>query len=73
MFRKIEKHVLTVEGMTCGHCEQRVVRSVTQVAGVEKVTASHQNHAVEIVFKKGELPDLDAIRQTITELGFRVQ
>lgn len=72
MFGRTEKHVLTVEGMTCGYCEQRVERSITQLTGVEKVTANHKKHTVEIVFKKGESSDIDMVRRTITELGYRV-
>lgn len=73
MFGRNEKQVLTVEGMTCGHCEQRVEKSVAQIDGVKKVHASHKDHTVEVVYKKSQPPDADRIRQTIEGLGYRVK
>ena len=73
MFGRTEKQVWHVDGMTCGHCEQRVEKTVSQLNGVKKVKASHADHTVEIAFKKGEPPDAGLIEEAITELGFEVK
>ncbi|MBF2455135.1 heavy-metal-associated domain-containing protein, partial [Listeria seeligeri] len=31
----MEKLTLTVEGMTCGHCEARVTKALSEVSGVK--------------------------------------
>ena len=72
MFGRIEKQILTVEGMSCGHCEKRVEQSVGQLTGIKKVQASHKDRTVEIAYKKGEPPDISLVQQTITDLGFEV-
>lgn len=73
MFGGTEKKSLTVEGMTCGHCEQRVEKAVGQIDGVKKVKASHTDQTVEIAYKKGTpISDTD-IEKAIAELGFKVE
>ena len=72
MFGRTEKKTLAVEGMTCGHCEQRVEKAVSQISGVKKVKASHTSQSVEIAFKKDTPLDTSAVEKTITDLGFKV-
>ena len=73
MFGRSEKQTLNVEGMSCGHCEQRVEKSIGALEGVKKVKASHKDQAVEISFGKGVTLDLNRIKETIAELGFEVK
>lgn len=72
MFGRTETKTLTVEGMTCGHCEKRVEQSVGRLAGVEKVKASHVKRAVEVAYRKGQPPDTTQVEQAIADLGFKV-
>jgi copper chaperone CopZ len=72
MFGRTETQTLTVEGMTCGHCEKRVEQAVGQLAGVRKVKASHTGRSVEISYKKSEPPDAGLLERTIAGLGFKV-
>ncbi len=37
-----------VQGMTCGHCEGRVIKSLCAIAGVQSVTASAKDAAAEV-------------------------
>lgn len=39
---------LTVEGMTCGHCEGTVEDALEDVAGVSKATADRGSNSVSV-------------------------
>ncbi len=43
-----EKVLLTVGGMTCGHCEMRVKKALAAVPGVKDANVSHQAGAAEV-------------------------
>lgn len=66
-----EQRTITVEGMTCGGCEQSVQRAVGGLDGVEHVTADHVAGRVEIRFDT-DLADEHAIGQRIREAGYTV-
>jgi copper ion binding protein len=72
MFGRTEKRTIAVEGMTCGHCEQRVEKVVSQIPGVKKVKASHASQSVEISYKKDTLLNAPAVEKAIAEVGFKV-
>jgi len=71
LFSRLKKEVLTVTGMSCGHCEQAVVKGVQDLPGVEKAKADHGKNRVEIFYKE-TAPDMDAVRQRIVDLGYEV-
>ena len=58
-------------GMSCGHCEQAVVKGVQALPGVEKAKADHGKSRVEVFYKEAA-PDMDAVRRKIGELGYEV-
>ncbi len=62
---------LTVNGMTCGGCENAVTRMLQQVKGVERVKASHAANQVEVTFDAGTVTPT-VIRTTIEALGYDV-
>ncbi|WP_439028632.1 heavy-metal-associated domain-containing protein [Haloarchaeobius sp. DT45] len=39
---------LTVEGMSCGHCEQTVEDALLDVAGVEDASADNETNTVTV-------------------------
>ncbi|WP_089881067.1 heavy-metal-associated domain-containing protein [Halogeometricum limi] len=39
---------LTVEGMSCGHCEQTVEDALSGVSGVESASADHESSSVTV-------------------------
>ncbi len=73
MIGRTAKQVLTVEGMSCSHCEQRIEKSVGALEHIRKVKASHKNQAVEIRYGKSDTLDLARVKETISELGFDVK
>lgn len=60
---------ITVEGMSCEHCEQTVEDAVRDLSGVNSVTADETNQTVDI---DGEA-DLDAVVQAIEDAGYTAQ
>ena len=43
--------VLTVEGMTCHHCEMTVEKALLEVNGVKAAKADHTTKSVDVQFK----------------------
>lgn len=65
----VETLVLSVPGMTCGHCEAAVKSEVGAVAGVADVVVDLESKDVTIT---GTDLDRDAIVEAIDEAGFDV-
>ena len=61
--------VLTVPGMTCGHCEAAVKGEVTKVAGVTGVAV---DLTTKLVTVSGDGIDRAAVVAAIDEAGFEV-
>ena len=65
----LQQLVLTVPGMTCGHCEAAVKREVGSVAGVAGVDVDLDSKLVTV---RGEALDRDEIVAAIDEAGYDV-
>lgn len=61
--------VLSVPGMTCGHCEAAVRSEVGKVAGVTDVAVDLETKLVTV---SGVALDHDALVSAIDEAGFEV-
>jgi copper chaperone CopZ len=62
---------LQVTGMKCGGCENTVVKTVTALAGVTSVKASHKENRVDVEYDPAQI-DPEAIRKAIAGQGFTV-
>jgi copper ion binding protein len=65
----VQQLVLTVPGMSCGHCEAAVKREVGAVAGVAAVDVDLESKLVTV---HGEALDRDEIVTAIDEAGYDV-
>lgn len=63
--------VITVEGMVCNGCENRLQNVVKQIEGVEKVNANHKDGTVTIILNQEINKDL--IKEKIEDIGFKVK
>lgn len=63
-----EETVITVKGMTCGHCKAMVEKNLSKLPGVESVSV---DLATDKTVIKGEA-DSAAIREVIDDLGFTI-
>ena len=64
--------VLTVEGMSCGHCEARVKKAAGAVAGVSSVSVDLKGKKVTVEFDPGAA-SLQQIKDAIEEQGYDVK
>lgn len=67
----MEKTVLRVEGMSCGHCELAIQDAVRKLPGIEKVKASKRKKEVSVEFDSTQV-NLDQIKSTIAETGYDI-
>lgn len=65
----MEEYKLTVEGMSCSGCEERVQDAVSGVEGVHRVTADRETNTVEIT---AEDDTEDAVRDAIYSAGYDI-
>lgn len=65
-----EKATIKVTGMSCQHCEKRVVDGLKQLSGVKKVSASATESKVELTFDAKKIT-IDEIKKCINELGYQ--
>jgi copper chaperone len=63
---------LKVTGMTCGHCESAVKRTLMKLDGVESVNASHAENRVVASYDPARVAP-EAMRSAIESLGYRAE
>lgn len=68
---EMAKTELTVKGMTCGGCEQRVAQVLTQLEGVRSAKADRAAERV-VVEHDPARADEQALRARIAEAGYEV-
>jgi uncharacterized protein len=59
---------ISVEGMTCPHCEANITRNLTKLEGIDEVVADRNTAQVKI---SGIKINLAEIEQVITDLGYK--
>lgn len=57
---------ITVEGMSCGHCEQTVKEALGDVSGVTAVTVNRENEQASV---DGEV-EVTALVEAIEDAGY---
>ena len=70
MFHKKIKKIVTIEGMMCNHCKNKVESSLKELENVTKVKVNLANKKAEI-YSNAVISDED-IKKTITNLGYQV-
>lgn len=66
-----EQQVMKVNGKTCDGCERRITSAVSEVDGVDGVSADHEAGVVTL---QGDpaITSSDAVRSVIEDLGYEV-
>lgn len=67
-----EISTLNVEGMSCSHCENSVIKSVGALNGVEKVIVDLKLKKVTIEYEF-EKVNIQTIKDTIEDQGYEVK
>lgn len=55
------KHIFTVKGMSCGHCEQTVIKALKKIDEQALVQVSLDNEKVEVESGRDEKQLVEAI------------
>ncbi len=61
---------IKIQGMSCQHCVQAVTNALSDMDGITNVKVSLENN--EAVFNSSEEADMEKIKQTIEEAGYKV-
>lgn len=61
-----------VEGMSCQHCKQSIEGTLQGLAGVNKITAYHNEGFVDVDYDESII-NIDTIISEIEDLGFEVK
>lgn len=67
----MEKTVLSVTGMTCGHCEIAIQDAVRKLPGIKKVKASKRKKEVAVDYNPA-LTSLEQIKEAVGATGYEV-
>ena len=70
MFKKKEEAMITVEGMTCEHCESKAEGAAVGVTGVRKAKADRVKNQVSLVLDSSDDTVLDSVVAAINETGY---
>ncbi|MBL7969045.1 MAG: SO_0444 family Cu/Zn efflux transporter [Prolixibacteraceae bacterium] len=68
--RKMNKEIfqtISVEGMTCSHCEASVTRNLSKIDGIDEVIADRNTSQVKV---RGLKIDLNEVERIVTDLGY---
>lgn len=66
----MKEMIIKVTGMMCAGCENRVQNAVKLLAGVENVTANHEDGIVKVV--SAENVTIESVKEAIEDLGFDI-
>ncbi|RDI45547.1 copper chaperone CopZ [Falsibacillus pallidus] len=67
----MEKTVLNVQGMSCGHCEKAVKSALGELDGVQNVDVSLKDGKVEVEFDSSKAT-VAAMKDAIEDQGYDV-
>ena len=62
--------IMNIEGMMCGHCEDRVKKCLEELEGVKEATVSHETGVA--VVKLDKVVEDDVLKGAVTEQGYEV-
>lgn len=66
---KMESISLRVTGMSCSHCEKRLMTSLERLPGVKDASASAKDELVKVNFDINKT-DIEHIREAIIDCGY---
>jgi len=69
---RVEEVVVPVSGMTCALCTRGVEESIRRLRGVGTATADLESGRVRVTAGKEHPLDLDEVKKSVSEAGFRV-
>ena len=71
--KKGTKVKLSVQGMSCGHCEMRVKKALLAVAGVQEAEVSHTQAQAVVTVKAGQEVQVLDLVAAVTTAGYQAE
>ncbi len=68
--REMIKQEIEITGMSCGHCEGKVVKELLRIAGVSDATASSETGSALITSEREV--SLELVQQAVELVGYKV-
>jgi copper chaperone CopZ len=69
---QFSKATIQASGLTCAMCSRAIDNSLKELPFVESVQADIKNSAFNVLFKKNETADIDALKKAVEDAGFFV-
>ena len=69
---QFSKATLQATGLTCAMCSNAINKALQKVPFVESVKSDIKNSSFDIVFKKGQEINIDALKDAVEDAGFSV-
>ncbi len=66
----MKETILTVKGMMCEGCENRVKNAIKNIEGVENVTADHNTGKVTVTSDNQVSKEI--IKETLQDIGYEI-
>jgi copper chaperone CopZ len=63
---------LKIDGMTCDHCEASIQKGVTALAGIDSISANHEDSTAFVRFDTTKT-NLKEISEAIVQRGYKVK
>ena len=67
----MESQVLSIRGMTCAACAQRIEKTVRKLPGIGQATVNLASEKLFVEYDEGNLP-LTTIKEAVTKIGYEV-
>ena len=71
--KKKQQIELVVRGMTCGHCEMRVKKALSEVPGVLDAEASHEREQAIVTVDPNQDVSVDALVAAVQAAGYEAE
>ncbi len=68
----MESKVLSIRGMTCAACAQRIEKAVRKLPGIGQANVNLASEKLFVEYDEGALP-LSAIKEAVTKIGYEVE
>lgn len=72
MFKSVAFRVVGDQKLHCASCEQRVVRILKSLTGIQQVRADASSQRIEVLFDSEELKE-SAIVERLGQLGYAIE
>lgn len=67
----MESQVLSIRGMTCAACAQRIEKTVRKLSGIDQAAVNQASEKLFVEYDSDQL-QLTAIKEAVAKIGYEV-